>query len=287
MASRSALRRTARARRDPAAEASRAAPSPRALFPATRRARRAPRALKSDASRLLLARAGGLGGLARLRSHRRRPVTRPVAQGGIRALAGDGVVGGERGADLAELLPGQAQPGEGAIAIARLEGFHAADGLERLRGFLEAAELELRLAPEQERAGAKSVVVARGRRLGLSRRLSPLLSLEGSFREVVRRLMSERMIGVFLAKTGPGRLLVLDLARLARDHAGVVERFGRRRRLRQLRIRALLLARRAGLGDRLGGFPARRGCLRMPGIRGGERLELGDAGVALARGQAR
>src|SRR5437867_3452409 len=225
MASRSALRRTARARRDPAAEASRAAPSPRAPFPATRRARRAPRALKSDASRLLLARAGGLGGLARLRSHRRRPVTRPVAQGGIRALAGDGVVGGERGADLAELLPGQAQPGEGAIAIARLEGFHAADGLERLRGFLEAAELELRLAPEQERAGAKSAVV--------------------------------------------------------------VERFGRRRRLRQLRIRALLLARRAGLGDRLGGFPARRGCLRMPGIRGGERLELGDAGVALARGQAR
>src|SRR5206468_4188267 len=121
---------------------------------------------------------------------------------------GGGVAGGERGADLAELLPGQAQPGEGAIAIARLEGFHAADGLERLRGFLEAAELELRLAPEQERAGAKSVVVARGRRLGLSRRLSPLLSLEGSFREVVRRLMSERMIGVFLAKTGPGRLLV-------------------------------------------------------------------------------
>src|SRR5262249_35154741 len=103
---------------------------------------------------------------------------RPRPQGGVGTLAGDGIVGREGGADLAELLSCQTETRERAIPVAGLEVLHAADGLERLRRLLVAAELELGLALEQERAPAEALVVGRGGGLGLGRRLSPLLPLE-------------------------------------------------------------------------------------------------------------
>src|SRR4030095_8455437 len=79
-------------------------------------------------------------------------------------------------------------------------------------------------------------------RLGLRDRLRPLLLLECRLREIVCGLVRERVVRVFLAQPRPRSLLALDVAALARDHAGVVQRIGGRRRLRRLRGRGLLVA---------------------------------------------
>src|SRR5207249_2823741 len=151
--------------------------------------------------------------------------------------------GGGGGADLPELLPRQAEAGERAIAIGRFEVLQVADRLEGFRRVAEAAQLELGLTFQQERAGAEGFLIARRGRLGLRGRLGPFLLLERRLGQIVRRLVRQRVMREFLAEPSPGHLLVLDLAGLARDHAGVVERFGGRRRLHQLRVRSLLLGR--------------------------------------------
>src|SRR5882762_7171172 len=168
-----------------------------------RPARRAGPAPAAGASRLLLSARGGLAGLARLGSDRRRSVARPGAQRRVRALGRDGVVGGEGGADLSKLLPRQAEAGERAIPVRRFEGLQAADGLEGLRGVAEAAQLQLGLTFQQERAGSEVFLIARRGRLGLRRGLGPFFLLECRLGEIVRRLVRQRVVREFLAEAPP------------------------------------------------------------------------------------
>src|SRR6185436_4153439 len=146
--------RAAPPRSPPAAPGRAAAGSAATEWP--RRARpRAPVA-RAPVSRLLTRRLvgrlfGRLGwrlgavavGLRHLALHGGDASARPLSQGRVRALSGDGLVGGQRRLPFLLLLAGEAQTGQGAETGARLAVGNAADRLEGLGGLREALLLQL------------------------------------------------------------------------------------------------------------------------------------------------
>src|SRR5262245_59166980 len=284
-ASRSAPRRRARARSSRAEAEPAAARSPPARVPTTPRARQARQTRASAASRAPLA---ARRRFTEPRLHGRRPIARPVPQRRVGAFRGDGLVRGERGLQLAELLASEPEAGERAIAIGGLDVLDRRDRLERLRRVLESIELELRFARQQKRLGANRVVAARAGRLGLGRGVLPVLLLERRAGELEGGLVRKGMVGELLAEAPPRGLLVLGLTQPPRDQTRVVEALGGRRRLlHQLGVGALLLRLVAGLGEGPGDRLARRRGHRMRWVRRDERLEVLHASIALAGGDAR
>src|SRR5215470_2015815 len=117
-----------------------------------RRDRPRARSAAASVSRLLAPRlVGRLGRLAavaaavalgELALHRGNALARPVAQRGVRALGGDGLIGGQGGPPFFLLLAREPQAGQRAEACASLHVGDAADGLERLGRLREALLLQ-------------------------------------------------------------------------------------------------------------------------------------------------
>src|SRR5262249_23955270 len=224
-ASRSAPRRRARARSSRAEAEPAAARSPPARVPTTPRARQARQTRASAAPRAPLA---ARRRFTEPRLHGRRPIARPVPQRRVGAFPGDGLVRGERGLQLAELLASEPEAGERAIAIGGLDVLDRRDRLERVRRVLESIELELRFR-RQQRLGGNRVVAAGAGRLGLGRGVLPVLLLERRAGVLEGGLVRKGMVGELLAEAPPRGLLALGLTQPPRDQTRVVEALGGRR----------------------------------------------------------